>query len=38
VRTKTREEMLFARQLVVNAAAAYGLQAIDLVKLKYLWN
>jgi hypothetical protein len=24
--------MLFARQLIVNAAAAYGLQAIDLVK------
>lgn len=25
--------MLFARQLIVNAAAAYGLQAIDLVMI-----
>ncbi|KAI7889962.1 Pyruvate/Phosphoenolpyruvate kinase-like domain-containing protein [Mucor mucedo] len=31
VRSKSRREMLFARQLIVNAAAAYGLQAIDLV-------
>ncbi|KAL9557050.1 hypothetical protein MBANPS3_001576 [Mucor bainieri] len=35
IRTKTREEMLFARQLIVNAAAAYGLQAIDLVCVDY---
>ncbi|OBZ82215.1 Citrate lyase subunit beta-like protein, mitochondrial [Choanephora cucurbitarum] len=35
VRTKTREEMLFARQWIVNAAAAYGLQAIDLVCVDY---
>lgn len=27
--------MLFARQLIVNAAAAYGLQAIDLVCVDY---
>ncbi|KAG0165809.1 hypothetical protein DFQ28_003299 [Apophysomyces sp. BC1034] len=31
VRTGTRKEMLFPRQMIVNAAAAYGLQAIDLV-------
>ncbi|KAI8878800.1 beta subunit of citrate lyase [Backusella circina FSU 941] len=31
LRTKNRQEMLFPRQLIVNAAAAYGLQAIDLV-------
>ncbi|KAI8083998.1 Pyruvate/Phosphoenolpyruvate kinase-like domain-containing protein [Gilbertella persicaria] len=35
IRTKTREEMLFARQWIVNAAAAYGLQAIDLVCVDY---
>ncbi|KAI8967402.1 Pyruvate/Phosphoenolpyruvate kinase-like domain-containing protein [Mycotypha africana] len=34
-RTKTRNEMLFARQLLVNAAVAYGLQAIDLVCVDY---
>ncbi|KAI7898724.1 Pyruvate/Phosphoenolpyruvate kinase-like domain-containing protein [Cokeromyces recurvatus] len=34
-RTKLRKEMLFARQLIVNAAAAYGLQAIDLVCVDY---
>lgn len=28
--------MLFARQLVVNASAAYGLQAIDLVRDIYI--
>ena len=31
VRTPSRLEMLFARQTVVTAAIAYGLQAIDLV-------
>ncbi|KAF7724570.1 hypothetical protein EC973_000878 [Apophysomyces ossiformis] len=31
IRTPTRKEMLFPRQMIVNAAAAYGLQAIDLV-------
>lgn len=32
VRTKARTEMLFARSAVVNAAKAYGLQAIDMVR------
>ncbi|KAI9499675.1 Pyruvate/Phosphoenolpyruvate kinase-like domain-containing protein [Zychaea mexicana] len=31
IRTGTRKEMLFARQMIVNAAAAYGLQSLDLV-------
>ncbi|CEG63041.1 hypothetical protein RMATCC62417_00253 [Rhizopus microsporus] len=34
-RTPSRKEMLFARQYLVNAAAAYGLQAIDLVCVDY---
>ncbi|KAG1040765.1 hypothetical protein G6F43_012220 [Rhizopus delemar] len=35
IRTKSRTEMLFARQYLVNAAVAYGLQAIDLVCVDY---
>ncbi|KAG1167391.1 hypothetical protein G6F36_012561 [Rhizopus arrhizus] len=35
IRTKSRREMLFARQYLVNAAVAYGLQAIDLVCVDY---
>lgn len=35
-RTPSRKEMLFARQYLVNAAAAYGLQAIDLVSDDYV--
>ncbi|KAI8994954.1 Pyruvate/Phosphoenolpyruvate kinase-like domain-containing protein [Pilobolus umbonatus] len=35
IRTRSRKEMIFARQMIVNAAAAYGLQAIDLVCLDY---
>ncbi|KAJ8654414.1 hypothetical protein O0I10_009984 [Lichtheimia ornata] len=31
IRTKSRKEMLFARQMIVNAASAYGLQSLDLV-------
>ncbi|KAI7850368.1 Pyruvate/Phosphoenolpyruvate kinase-like domain-containing protein [Circinella umbellata] len=31
IRTGTRKEMLFARQMIVNAATAYGLQSLDLV-------
>ncbi|GAA5811433.1 hypothetical protein MFLAVUS_004870 [Mucor flavus] len=38
VRSKSRKEMLFARQLIVNAAGAYGLQAIDLVCVDYKDN
>ncbi len=32
IRTSTRSEMMYARQAVVTAACAYGLQAIDMVK------
>ncbi|KAI8388151.1 Pyruvate/Phosphoenolpyruvate kinase-like domain-containing protein, partial [Radiomyces spectabilis] len=35
IRTSTRQEMLFARQMMVTAASAYGLQAIDLVCVDY---
>lgn len=31
IRTRSRKEMLFARQMIVNAASAYGLQSLDLV-------
>lgn len=31
-RTSSRVEMLFARSAIVNAAKAYGLKAIDLVR------
>ncbi|ORY97979.1 Pyruvate/Phosphoenolpyruvate kinase-like domain-containing protein [Syncephalastrum racemosum] len=31
IRTGTRKEMMFARQTIVNAAVAYGLQSLDLV-------
>lgn len=32
IRTRRRNEMLFARQTIVNAAGAYGLQSLDLVR------
>lgn len=35
VRTPSRREMLLARQTVVAVAHAYGLQAVDLVCVKY---
>ncbi|KAI8099536.1 Pyruvate/Phosphoenolpyruvate kinase-like domain-containing protein [Halteromyces radiatus] len=35
IRTPSRKEMLYARQTIVNAAGAYGLQAIDLVCVDY---
>ncbi|KAI8068373.1 Pyruvate/Phosphoenolpyruvate kinase-like domain-containing protein [Gongronella butleri] len=35
IRTPARKEMLYARQSIVNAAGAYGLQAIDLVCVDY---
>ncbi|CAG8497650.1 8989_t:CDS:10 [Paraglomus occultum] len=34
-RTSSRKEFLYARQAIVTAACAYGLQAIDLVCLDY---
>ncbi|KAL0084888.1 Pyruvate/Phosphoenolpyruvate kinase-like domain-containing protein [Phycomyces blakesleeanus] len=34
-RTESRKELLFARQMLVTAATAYGLQAIDLVCVDY---
>ncbi|RUS14534.1 hypothetical protein BC937DRAFT_93672 [Endogone sp. FLAS-F59071] len=36
IRTPSRKEMLYARQAVVTAASAFGLQAIDLVCVDYL--
>lgn len=33
IRTRRRNEMLFARQTIVNAAGAFGLQSLDLVRL-----
>ncbi|KAJ8662805.1 hypothetical protein O0I10_000981 [Lichtheimia ornata] len=35
IRTRRRNEMLFARQTIVNAAGAYGLQSLDLVCVNY---
>ncbi|CAO3617485.1 unnamed protein product [Cunninghamella blakesleeana] len=35
IRTSSRKEMLYARQAIVNAAGAYGLQSIDLVCVDY---
>ncbi|CAO3599988.1 unnamed protein product [Absidia cylindrospora] len=35
IRTSSRKEMLYARQTIVNAAGAYGLQSIDLVCVDY---
>ncbi|KAI9322516.1 Pyruvate/Phosphoenolpyruvate kinase-like domain-containing protein, partial [Dichotomocladium elegans] len=35
IRTPSRKEMVFARQSIVNAAAAYGLQSLDLVCVDY---
>ncbi|KAI7866723.1 Pyruvate/Phosphoenolpyruvate kinase-like domain-containing protein [Spinellus fusiger] len=35
IRTSSRKEMMFPRQTIVNAATAYGLQAIDLVCVDY---
>ncbi|KAI8328246.1 Pyruvate/Phosphoenolpyruvate kinase-like domain-containing protein [Chlamydoabsidia padenii] len=35
IRTPSRKEMLYARQSIVNAAGAYGLQSIDLVCVDY---
>ena len=34
-RTNSRNEMLFARQMVVTTAAAFGIQSIDLVCVDY---
>ncbi|KAI8809204.1 Pyruvate/Phosphoenolpyruvate kinase-like domain-containing protein [Cladochytrium replicatum] len=35
IRTSSRKEMIYARQAVVTTAAAYGLQAVDLVCIQY---
>lgn len=36
IRTRSRKEMLFARQTIVNAAVAYGLQSLDLASPLFL--
>ena len=35
VRTESNQELLYARQKIVTHAKAFGLQAIDLVHIKY---